>query len=184
MELINPTIKAFRRAAQDEPDSFWARAAESLPWHRPWDRVFEWDPEKPDDRGRYFRWFVGGQTNLEWNCVDRHVQAGKGGRAALVCEDERGERTALTYAQLQHEVRKTAAALRGLGIGKGERLGIYMSTCREAIVLLLASILPSGDAIVLILACVRIGPIHIAVFAGFGSGSLGDRIAMAGAKGL
>jgi len=132
-----------------DPDGFWARAAESLPWHRPWDRVFEWDPDKPDERGRYFRWFVGGQTNLAWNCVDRHVQAGKGGRAALVCEDENGDRTVFTYAQLQHEVRRTAAALRGLGIGKGDRLGIYMPTC--------------GEAIVLMLACVRIGAVYIAV---------------------
>src|SRR6202162_1688413 len=170
MELINPTIRAFRRAAQDDPDTFWARAAEALPWHRPWDRVFEWNPDKPDERGRYFRWFVGGQTNLEWNCVDRHVEAGNGGRAALVCEDEHGDRTVLTYAHLQHEVRRTAAALRGLGIGRGDRLGIYMPTCREAIVLMLA--------------CVRIGAVHIAVFAGFGSGALGDRIRMAGAKAL
>ena len=91
------------------------------------------------------RWFVGGQTNLAWNCVDRHVQAGNGGRAALACEDEHGDRTVLTYAQLQHEVRRTAAALRGLGIGRGDRLGIYMPTCREAIVLMLA--------------CVRIGAV-------------------------
>src|SRR5713226_4315826 len=170
MELINPMVRAFRRAATADPDAFWARAAESLPWHRPWDRVFEWDADKPDERGRYFRWFVGGQTNLAWNCVDRHVKAGNGGRAALVCEDERGERSVLTYAQLQHEVRRTAAALRGLGIGKGDRLGIYMPTCREAIILMLA--------------CVRIGAVHIAVFAGFGSGALGDRIQMAGAKAL
>jgi len=67
----------------------------------------------------------------------------------LVCEDERGERSVLTYAQLQHEVRRTAAALRGLGIGKGDRLGIYMPTC--------------GEAIVLMLACVRIGAVHIAL---------------------
>jgi acetyl-CoA synthetase len=170
MELISPKIGAFCRAAKDDPDGFWARAAEALPWHRPWDRVFEWDPEKPDERGRYFRWFVGGQTNLAWNCVDRHVEAGNGGRAALVCEDERGDRTVLTYAQLQHEARAAAAALRGLGIGSGDRIGIYMPTCREAIVLMLA--------------CVRIGAVHIVVFAGFGSGALGDRLQMAGAKAL
>jgi len=76
----------------------------------------------------------------------------------------------LTYAQLLHEVRATAAALRGLGIRRGDRVGIYMPTCREAIVLMLA--------------CVRVGAIHIAVFAGFGSGALGDRLQMAGAKAL
>ena len=136
----------------------------------PWDRVFDWDPDKPDDQGRYFRWFAGGQTNLAWNCIDRHVEAGNGGRAALVCEDERGGRTVLTYAQFQHEVRATAAALRGLGIGQEDRIGIYMPTCREAIVLMLA--------------CLRIGAIHIVDFAGFGSGALGDRLKMAGAKAL
>lgn len=168
MDLISPKIAAFRRAAKEDPDAFWARAALALPWHRRWDRVLEWEPDRPDDRGRYFRWFVGGETNLAWNCVDRHVQSGNGGRAALVCEDERGGRTVLTYAQLQYEVRATAAALRGLGVAKGDRVGIYMPTCREAIVLMLA--------------CVRIGAIHIAVFAGFGSGALGDRLQMAGAK--
>ena len=170
MNLVNPAVDAFRRTAQDDPDTFWARAAESLPWHRPWERVFEWDPDTPDDRGRYFRWFVGGQTNLAWNCVDRHVEAGNGGRAALVCSDERGDQTVLTYAQLQYEVRATAAALRGLGIAKGDRVGVYMPTCREAIVLMLA--------------CARIGAIHIAVFAGFGSGALSDRLELAGAKAL
>jgi acetyl-CoA synthetase len=170
MELISPKVGAFCRAARDDPDGFWARAADALPWHRSWDRVFEWDPENPDERGRYFRWFVGGQTNLAWNCVDRHVEAGNGGRAALVCEDERGGQTTLTYAQLQHEVRRTAAALRGLGIASGDRIGVYMPTCREAIVLMLA--------------CVRIGAIHMVVFAGFGSGALGGRLQMAGAKAL
>ncbi len=159
-----------RTAARDDPDAFWARAAEALPWHRRWDRVFDWDPDHPDERGRYFRWFTGGETNLAWNCVDRHVLAGNGGRAALVYEDEKGDRTVLTYAQLQHEVRSTAAALRGIGIGKGDRIGIYMPTSREAIVLMLA--------------CVRIGAIHIVVFAGFGAGALGDRLEMAGTKAL
>ncbi len=170
METINPKVGAFVRAAKADPDRFWAQAAEALPWHRRWERVLEWDPEHPDDRGRYFRWFVGGETSLAANAVDRHVDAGDGGRAALVCEDERGGRTVLTYAQLSHEVRITAQALRGLGIRKGDRVGIYMPTCREAIVLMLA--------------CVRIGAIHIAVFAGFGSGALGDRLEMAGATAL
>jgi len=170
VDLVSPKVRKLRTAAKDDPDSFWARAADALPWHRRWDRVFEWDPEHPDERGRYFRWFIGGQTNLAWNCVDRHVLDGNGGRAALVCEDENGGRTVLTYAQFQHEVRTAAAALRGLGIGKGDRIGIYMPTCREAIVLMLA--------------CVRIGAIHIVVFAGFGAGALSDRLEMAGAKAL
>ncbi len=170
METINPKVSAFVRAAKEDPDRFWAQAATALPWHRRWDRVLDWDPEHPDERGRYFQWFIGGETNLAYNAVDRHVEAGNGGRAALVCEDERGGRTVLTYAQLAHDVRRAAAALRGMGIRKGDRVGIYMPTCREAIVLMLA--------------CVRIGAIHIAVFAGFGSGALGDRLEMAGATAL
>ena len=168
MELMNPEVKAFRQAALADPDGFWARAAEALPWRRRWDTVFDWDPDRPDEAGRYFRWYIGGVTNLAHNCVDRHVARGQGGRAALVCEDERGGRTVLTYAQLQHEVRRTAAALRGLGVGRGDRVGIYMPTCVEAIVLMLA--------------CARIGAIHLVVFAGFGSGALGDRLQMAGAR--
>jgi acetyl-CoA synthetase len=170
MDVISPKIRAFCQSAKDDPDQFWAKAAKALPWRKPWDRVFEWDPENPDGRGRYFRWYVGGETNLAWNCVDRHVKAGNGGRAALICEDERGGQSVLTYAQLQHEVRATAAALRGLGLGSGDRVGIYMPTCREAIVLMLA--------------CLRIGAVHIVVFAGFGSGALGDRLQAAGVKAL
>ncbi|HET9782776.1 MAG TPA: acetate--CoA ligase [Candidatus Dormibacteraeota bacterium] len=168
--MANATVHALVTEAKRDPDGFWARAAEALPWHRTWDRVFEWDPENPDSRGRYFKWFIGGETNLAYNCVDRHVDAGDGGRAALVCLDERGGRDVLTYAQLRHEVRRTAAALRGLGIGKGDRVGIYMPTCHEAIVLMLA--------------CQYIGAVHIVVFAGFGAGALGDRLEMSGAKAL
>ena len=168
MDLISPHVRAFVAAAKEDPDAFWADAAAALPWRRPWDRVFDWKPDEPDDRGRYFRWFSGAETNLAYNCVDRHVGAGEGGRAALICQDERGGRTVLTYAQLRDEVRRTAAALRGLGVSKGDRVGVYMPTCREAIVLMLA--------------CLRIGAIHIVVFAGFGAGALGDRLQMAGAK--
>jgi len=161
-------VGALVAAARSDPEGFWAKAAEALPWRRRWDRVFDWDPEHPDERGRYFRWFIGGETNLGYNCVDRHVEAGQAGRAALVCLDERGGQDVLTYARLRHEMRKTAAALRGLGVRKGDRVGIYMPTCREAIVLMLA--------------CQRIGAIHLVVFAGFGSGALGDRLQMSGAK--
>jgi acetyl-CoA synthetase len=168
MELITPRVKAFREAAREDPDEFWAAAADMLPWFRRWDRTFDWDAERPDAAGRYFRWFEGGRTNLAWNAVDRHVERGWGGHAAIVYETEAGGRSTLTYAQLLHEVRRTAAALRGLGVRKGDRVAIYMPTCPEAIVAMLA--------------CARIGAIHIVVFAGFGAGALRDRISLAGAK--
>jgi len=138
-----------------DPDGFWERAARELPWFRPWERVFVWD--RPT-----FRWFVGAETNLAYNAVDRHVAAGQGGRAALVCINERGERRVLTYAQLLHEVKRLSAALRGLGIGRGDRVTIYMPPCPESIALMLAT--------------VRIGAMHSVVFAGFGAKALADRI--------
>jgi acetyl-CoA synthetase len=168
VEVINPKINAMRRDAAADPERFWAQVGQMLPWRKPWDAVFDWDPERPDERGRYFRWYLGGLTNISWNAVDRHVERGRGGVAALVCENERGERQVLTYAQLQHRVRRAAAALRGLGISRGDRVAIYMPTCAEAIILMLA--------------CTRIGAVHIVVFAGFGAGALRDRVTMAGAK--
>src|SRR5438874_8068214 len=170
MELISPRIRAMSRAAQEDPDAFWAAAAETLPWFQKWDSVLEWNRQRPDERGRYFNWFLGGRTNLAYNCLDRHVERGWGGHAALVYETERGERRVLTYAQLMHEVKRVAAALRALGIGRGDRVGVYMPTCPEAIAVMLA--------------CARIGAIHLVVFAGFGSGSLGGRLAAAGCKAL
>jgi acetyl-CoA synthetase len=170
VELVNPSVAALRRDSLAEPDAFWAAAAARLPWRRPWESVLEWKPEQPDDRGRYFRWFGGAVTNVSWLCVDRHVEAGRGGRAALVCLDERGGRQVLTYAQLQAAVRRTAAALRGIGIGRGDRVAVYMPTCVEAIALMLA--------------CARLGAIHIVVFAGFGAGALGERVRLSGAKAL
>lgn len=75
METISPVIKRWRHQAEIDPDGFWAKAAESLPWFRKWDRVFEWN--RPT-----FRWFVGAQTNIAYNCLDHHVGRGWGGHAA------------------------------------------------------------------------------------------------------
>jgi AMP-binding enzyme len=86
----------------------------------------EWNPPT-------FRWFVGGQTNLGYNAVDCHVINGNGGRAALIYMNERDERVVLTYAQLLHQVRRISAALRGLGIGEGDRITIYMPPCPESV---------------------------------------------------
>jgi acetyl-CoA synthetase len=161
MDVVNPVVRRWLREAQEDVEGFWARAAQQLPWLRPWDRVFEWTYPT-------FRWYVGGQTNLALNCLDRHVAAGRGGHAALIYVNERGERRLYSYAQLRHEVVRAAAALRGLGIRKGDRLTIYMPTCPEAIILMLAT--------------VRIGAIHSVVFAGFGAGALGERIRASGSR--
>jgi acetyl-CoA synthetase len=159
--LINPIVNRWIQDARRDPDVFWGNAALALPWFKPWTKVFDWTPPT-------FKWFVGAETNLAFNAVDRHVEAGNGGRAALIYLNERGERRVLTYAQLRHEAKRTAAALRGMGIRKGDRITVYMPTSIEAIVLMLAT--------------VRIGAIHSVVFAGFGAKALSDRIAASGSR--
>jgi len=158
---ITPIVRRWIEDGRKDPDAFWGRAAAELPWFRPWDRVFEWKPPT-------FRWFLGAETNLCYNAIDRHVLAGEGGRAALICIDERGARAAITYAQFLHDVKRLAAALRGMGIVKGDRITIYMPPCRESIALMLA--------------VVRIGAIHSVVFAGFGAKALADRIEASGSR--
>jgi acetyl-CoA synthetase len=123
-DLVNPIVRRWQRDAAEDPEGFWAAAAQELPWFKPWDRVFDWQPPT-------FSWFLGGETNLAYNCLDYHVRQGHGGRAALVALNERGDRQVYTYAQLLHEVKRTAAALRGLGIASGDRVAVYMPTCAE-----------------------------------------------------
>ncbi|MEO8633243.1 MAG: acetate--CoA ligase, partial [Chloroflexota bacterium] len=161
MGALDPKVVAWKREATEDPEGFWGRAADELPWFRRWDRVLEWEPPT-------FRWYRGGLSNLAYNCVDRHVLAGAGSRTALITENERGEQRTYTYTQLHDEVKRAAAALRGLGINKGDRIAIYMPTCAEAIVLMLAAI--------------RIGAVIIVIFAGFGAGALGERVRLAGAR--
>src|SRR5579864_170682 len=161
MEVVNPIVRRWQREALEDPERFWDRAARALPWIRTWDRVLEWNYPN-------FRWFIGAQTNLAANCLDHHVANGRGGVAALVYVNERGDRRVFTYAQLLYEVERAAAALRGMGITKGDRLTIYMPTCPEAIITMLAA--------------VRIGAIHSVVYAGFGAGALADRIKASGSR--
>jgi len=161
MDLVSPVVRRWIEEARENPEAFWGRAAEQLPWLRTWDRVFEWTPPT-------FRWFTGGQTNLAYSALDHHVKRGWGEHTALVYLNERGERQAFTYAQLLHEVERLAAALRGMGIQQGDRITLYMPTCPEAIMLMLAA--------------VRIGAIHVVVFAGFGAQALSDRVQASGSR--
>jgi acetyl-CoA synthetase len=161
VSVVTPVVKKWIEDGRRDPEAFWARAARELPWFRMWDRVFEWTFPT-------FRWFIGAQTNLAYNALDHHVERGWGGHTALIYLNERGERRLFTYANLLHEVQRVAAALRALGLGKGDRLTIYMPTCPEAIILMLAT--------------VRIGAIHSVVFAGFGARALGDRIVASGSR--
>ena len=160
-EARTPVRRAVPRALSD-PETFWLEAAERLEWTRRPERAFE------RREGSSFTWFAGGRTNLAANALDRHVAAGRGETTALITLDERGGRRTFTYAALLAEVERVAAGLRGLGLGKGDRLTIYMPT--------------SAEAIIAMLATVRIGAIHCVVFAGFGAGALGDRIRASGSR--
>jgi acetyl-CoA synthetase len=161
MNLVNPVVKRWLDEAAANPDGFWDKAARKLPWFRTWEETFVWEPPT-------FRWFLGGETNLSFNALDRHVASGRGGHAAMVFHSERGERRVHTYAQLLAEVQTVAAALRGLGVQRGDRVAVYLPTIPEAVVAMLA--------------IARIGAIHLVVFAGFGSGALAERMRLAGAK--
>ena len=157
----NPLINAVRQSVDSHPEIFWSHEANKLHWFSPWSKVFESDPPE-------FKWFVGGRINLSYNCLDRHIEEGRGGHAALIYENERGERCVMTYFQLWTQVKRIAAALRGIDVARGDRVAIYMP--------------PMPEAIAAMLACARIGAIHVVVFAGFGSGALAERIRLSGAK--
>jgi acetyl-CoA synthetase len=166
IDLIPPQVRGFLRRGYDDLEGFWEEAAldstEEIWWQRRWDRAFEWDYPT-------FRWFTGGLTNACYSAVDYNVEKGRGGRAALVSETaETGEVRVVTYAQLLHLVKRYAAALRGLGVGKGDRVVIYM---------------PMGvEPVAAMLACARIGAIHVVVFAGFSYQAVADRIQLSGAE--
>ena len=156
------SLDRLRAAAREDPEGFWRDvAAEHIGWFREPDRIFV--PEPPS-----FSWFAGGRMNLSWNALDRQVERGLGDRTALVAADERGRRRRLTYRELLDLVREAAAGLRALGVGRGDRVTVYMPTIVEAIAVMLAT--------------VRIGAIHSVVFAGFGAGALGERIRASGSR--
>ena len=151
----------YRRSMED-PEGFWADiAARELEWDGHWKTVLEWDPP-------FARWFVGGRLSVAHNCLDRHLQAGCGGKIAYIWEGEPGEVRTLTYRELHDEVCRFANALRGLGVGQGDRVAIYLPMIPE---------LP-----IAMLACASIGAIHSVIFGGFSPEALRDRMNDAGAK--
>ncbi|MBK1792874.1 acetate--CoA ligase [Persicirhabdus sediminis] len=139
----------------EQPDVFWAREANELQWSKPWDEVLDWQPPNA-------KWFVGGELNVAENCVDRHVAAGRGDKAAIIWEGEPGDKLTLSYKQLQDEVCKMANVLESRGVEKGQRVLIYMPMIPEASIAMLA--------------CARIGAIHSVVFGGFSAESILDRL--------
>jgi acetyl-CoA synthetase len=156
------TDSSLYEEADKDVEAFWARqAGELLDWFEPWRTVLEWDLP-------FARWFVGGRLNVSYNCLDRHVDAGRGDRVAYMWEGEPGDTRTITYAELRDEVSRFANVLKGLGVRKGDRVNIYMPMIPE---------LP-----VAMLACARIGAPHSVVFGGFSAEALADRINDAEAK--
>ena len=158
-----PELRALQRRGKDDPEGLWGDVASELHWFEPWDSVLE------SDGPGSFSWFSGGKTNMGYNAVDRHVEAGDGNRAAIVYETgERDGNEVYTYNELQHEVARVSGMLRSFGVEAGDRVTIYMPMCPEAVFAMLA--------------CARIGAIHSVVFGGFGAAALADRIELADAE--
>ncbi len=145
-------------SALTDPEGWWAHAAGGLHWDRPWDRVF--DP----DAGPYGRWFAGGMLNTAFNCLDRHVAAGRGEQTALIWDSAmEGVVRHITYAQMLDRTARVAGALAALGVQRGDRVVIYMPMVPEAAIAMLA--------------CARLGAVHSVVFGGFAAAELAKRIA-------
>ena len=157
----NVTAEAYEEAAQDRL-GFWEKQARRLHWNRDWDTVLDWSNPP------FAKWFVGGQLNVAYNCVDRHVAAGNGDKVAIHWEGEPGDTRTLTYSDLLAAVSQAANALTELGIQAGDRVAIYLPMIPEAAVAMLA--------------CARIGATHSVVFGGFSADALRGRIQDADAK--
>ncbi len=147
--------------ARADPEGFWTEAANRLDWFKPWDTVLEWDAP-------WAKWFVGGQLNASYNCVDRHANGARATKPAIVWEGEPGDTRVLTYSDLYDEVNKFAAVLLDLGVTMGDRVAFYMPMIPELAIGLLA--------------CARIGAPHTVIFGGFSAEALRDRIIDSGAK--
>ena len=148
----------------DDPAKFWGELAEQLDWYKKWDKVLEYDFNKPE-----IKWFKGGKLNVSYNCLDRHLNHWRSNKVALIWQGEPLEENRIfTYQQLHYHVCKFANVLKKFGVKKGDRVSIYLPMIPE---------LPMA-----MLACARIGAIHSVVFGGFSSEALRDRINDCGSK--
>ncbi|RME68910.1 MAG: acetate--CoA ligase [Verrucomicrobia bacterium] len=144
------------RQSVNNPEEFWAKQAEELLlWRKKWRKVLQW-------KAPHAKWFVGGRLNVAENCLDRHLGTARENKAAIIFEGEGGDERTLTYKQLYHEVCRLANVLEGFGLGKGDRVAIYMPMVPEAAIAMLA--------------CARIGAVHTVIFGGFSSEAIKDRV--------
>ena len=152
--------RELHRRSLEEPEAFWRELSDQFVWFKPWTQLSKWNPP-------YVQWFVDGETNISVNCLDRHVEAGRGDKVAYYWEGEPGDSRTVTYADLLRDVQRFANALRSLDLASGDRVVLYMPMVPE---------LP-----VAMLACARLGIVHSVVFGGFSSDAIRDRILDAGA---
>jgi acetyl-CoA synthetase len=157
----NVGAEVYERAAADRV-GFWEEAARRLDWAQEWDQALDWSNPP------FAKWFVGGKLNVAVNCVDRHVDAGHGEQVAYHWIGEPGDTRTISYAELKDEVCKAANALTSLGVEAGDRVAIYMPMIPETVITMLA--------------CARIGAVHMVVFGGFSPDALASRITDADAK--
>jgi len=154
--------EAMYREALEDPEGFWGRLAGELHWFRPFEEVLVWNEP-------FAQWFAGGQTNVSYNCLDRHLGTERQQKRAIVWEGEPlGENRVLTYGELHQEVCRFANVLKGLGVGQGDVVSLYMPMIPELVIAMLA--------------CARIGAIHSVIFAGFSAEAIADRNRDATAK--
>src|SRR3954451_22668369 len=157
----NVTAQAYQEAQADRL-GYWADQARRLSWSKPWDQVLDWSNPP------FAKWFLGGELNIAYNCVDRHVEAGHGDKVAIHWEGEPGDTRTITYNDLLKSVSQAANTLTDLGVVAGDRVAIYLPMIPEAAVAMLA--------------CARIGATHSVVFGGFSVDALSTRIKDADAK--
>ena len=151
------SYKDLYRASLETPDQFWAEAASGLDWSKDWDRVLD------DSNAPYYEWFSGGELNTCYNALDRHCEDGRGQQTALIYDSPvTGQVRTFSYAELKDEVSRCAGALKQNGVGKGDRVIVYMPMIPEAVIAMLA--------------CARIGAIHSVVFGGFAAKELATRV--------
>jgi acetyl-CoA synthetase len=150
--------------AERDPEAWWASHAAELDWFQEWDSVVD------DSNPPFFTWFPGGKLNVSHNCLDRHVEAGNGDRVAIHWRGEGGEERDISYADLHRDVQRFANALKDVGVGKGDVVGIFLPMIPEVVVAMLA--------------CARIGAPHNVVFGGFAPESVRERMEVSHAKAL
>ncbi len=158
------SVEEYRRLyarSIEQPEEFWGEVAENFHWFKKFDKVLQWDHP-------HAQWFVGGKTNVAYNCLDLQIERGHGDRTAILWEGEPGDTKTLSYSELRAEVCRFANALRKLGVQKGEVVTIYMPMVPELVVAMLA--------------CARIGAPHSIIFGGFSATAIADRVHDASSK--